>query len=165
MPTSKDTKMSKDTTKQWCKGKIGKEHILDVKTEEKLCILHCIVCDKNIDSCNKKFSTENSQLPEWFENKDLVEILVRKLLPKLFWWAKEYEIYGKCYSCGSKLDESLFFLARRKLEKQTCSNCFFVEKNKKELCCELATRINCVCRISFKCPKHFPEGKHVGTHD
>ena len=34
-----------------------------------------------------------------------------------------------------------------------------------EACCPLAKKTNCVCRLSFVCPDHYPGGKCFGTHD
>jgi hypothetical protein len=36
-------------------------------------------------------------------------------------------------------------------------------RNRKDLCCDKATPLNCICRLSFSCPDH--GHKCIGTHD
>jgi hypothetical protein len=78
------------------------------------------------------------------------------------------EAYYQCEFCQKQLNAAQGGYARRKVERITCGE---KECTKREavkfgnLCCMEAEYIPCVCRNSFKCPVHCPEGVHYGTHD
>jgi hypothetical protein len=35
----------------------------------------------------------------------------------------------------------------------------------RSICCEQAELIPCVCQLAYRCPVHYPQGVHRGTHD
>jgi len=57
-------------TKRWCKGKVGREHVLTVTIMSRYglwaeLVRHCSACGKEFDSCNTHWRSWRSHKPDW----------------------------------------------------------------------------------------------------
>lgn len=79
-----------------------------------------------------------------------------------------FQKFYVCVICQKQLNPSVCSYNRRQVAASTCLEQECIKKNEVRmgrLCCEKAEYTNCVCYRSYKCPDHYPQGIHIGTHD
>jgi len=111
---------------------------------------------------------------EWCKGHDGPAPVVKKMpdgLAVCKRCAKSVERFYSCSVCEKSLAPTLAGYYRSRFENPAfivCGNkeCRFKAAVKRgEYCCVKAKPIGCACFRAYKCPVHYPQGVHIGTHD